>query len=59
MLHTSANKIAGLVVFLVPFVIPLLGIAAPSIFACTVATFAAVQEGHLIRTGSFGAAVGD
>lgn len=59
MLHTSANKVAGLVVFLVPFVIPLFGIAAPSIIACTVATFATVQEGHLIRTGSFSPAVGD
>ena len=52
--HTIANKAAGLVAFLVPFVIPLLGIGAPAIVACAVATFAAVQEGHLIRTGSFG-----
>ena len=57
--HTLANKVAGLVAFLVPFAIPLFGIAAPAIIACAVATFAAVQEGHLIRTGSFGAAVGD
>ena len=57
--HTVANKVAGLVAFLVPFVIPLFGIAAPSIIACTVATFAAVQEGHLIRTGSFSPAVRD
>ena len=59
MLHTSANKIAGLVAFLVPFAIPLLGVVSPAIIACVVATFAAIQEGHLIRTGSFGAAVGD
>ena len=57
--HTLANKVAGLVAFLVPLAIPLFGIAAPAIIACAVATFAAVQEGHLIRTGSFGAAVGD
>ena len=57
MLHTSANKVAGLVVFLVPFVVPLLGIATPAIIACAVATFAAVQEGHLIRMGSFDLAV--
>ena len=55
--HTIANKIAGLVVFLVPFAIPLLGITAPAIIACAVATFAAVQEGHVIRTGSFDLAV--
>lgn len=57
--HTVANKVAGLVAFLVPFAIPLFGITAPSTIACTVATFAAVQEGHLIRTGSFSPAVGD
>ena len=51
--HTIANKITGFVVFLVPFAIPLFGITAPAIIACAVATFAAVQEGHLIRTGAF------
>ena len=50
--HTIANKIAGLVAFLVPFAIPMLGVTMPAILACAVATFAAVQEGHLIRTGS-------
>ena len=49
--HTTANKVAGLVVFLVPLVIPPFGITAAAIIACAVATFAAVQEGHLIRTG--------
>ncbi len=57
--HTVANKVAGLVAFLVPLAIPLLGVVSPAIIACVVATFAAIQEGHLIRTGSFGAAVGD
>lgn len=57
--HTVANKIAGLVVFIVPFVIPFLGITMPAIIACAVATVAAVQEGHLIRTGSFEPAVRD
>ena len=49
--HTRANKVAGLAVFLVPFAIPLFGITAPATVACAVATFAAVQEGHYIRTG--------
>jgi CDP-diacylglycerol--glycerol-3-phosphate 3-phosphatidyltransferase len=52
MLHTSANKVAGLVAFLVPFAIPLFGITAPAVIACAVASFAAVQEGHPIRSGS-------
>ena len=55
--HTIANKVAGFVVFLVPFAIPLFGVTIPSIVACAVATSAAVQEGHLIRTGSFDPAV--
>ena len=50
--HTIANKAAGLVVFLVPFAIPLFGITTPAIIACVMATFAAIQEGHLIRLGS-------
>lgn len=50
MLHTTANKVAGFVTFLVPFAVPAFGIVAPSIPACVLATFAAVQEGHLIRT---------
>ena len=52
--HTIANKAAGLVAFLVPFTIPLLGVTVPAVVACTVATFAAVQEGHLIRTRTTG-----
>lgn len=49
--HTTANKAAGFVVFLVPFAIPTFGVVAPSIPACVVAAFAAIQEGHLIRMG--------
>ena len=49
--HTMANRVAGFVVFLVPFAIPLFGVTAPAIIACVVATFAAVQEGHFIRSG--------
>ena len=49
--HTVANKVAGIVVFLVPFTLPFLHIAIVAIPACAIATFAAVQEGHFIRTG--------
>lgn len=49
--HTAANKVVGLVVFLVPFAIPLVGVTTPAIIVCDIATFAAVQEGHFIRTG--------
>lgn len=49
--HTIANKVAGMAVFLVPFALPFFDIAIPAIPACAIATFAAVQEGHLIRSG--------
>lgn len=49
--HTTANKVAGLVTFLVPFAIPLVGITVPATIACAIATFAAIQEGRFIRMG--------
>lgn len=48
--HTTANKITGLLIFAS---IPLMLLAQSSLVAipaCAVATFAAVQEGHLVRT---------
>lgn len=49
-LHTKANKAAGFLIFASIPAIVLTGSALASIPACAVATFAAVQEGHLIRT---------
>lgn len=49
--HTTANKIAGFVVFLAPFALPFVNITLPATPACAIATFAAIQEGHVIRTG--------
>ena len=49
--HTTANKAAGFVIFLVPFALPFLDISIIAIPACAIATFAAFQEGHFIRTG--------
>lgn len=49
--HTIANKVAGVAVFLVPFALPFMDIAIPAIPACAIATFAAIQEGHFVRTG--------
>ena len=49
--HTAMNKITGALLFALPltvrFVEPLYGAAV----VCAAATFAAVQEGHFIRTG--------
>ena len=52
--HTAANKVTGLVLFLLPLTMELIDIQYTAPFACAVATFAAVQEGHLIRTGGVG-----
>ena len=54
-IHTVMNRITGFLLFLLPFVIgrlaSLRGSAIVMIAACSAATFAAIQEGHFIRTG--------
>ena len=47
--HTKANKLTGLLLFLA--VPTLFWSIVPIAFVAGVATFAAVQEGHFIRTG--------
>ena len=51
-LHTAANKAAGVLLFLLPLTFSRLDptVSVPPV--CAVATFAAIQEGHLIRTGA-------
>lgn len=51
MLHTVANKATGLLLFIFPVLIIFISISYAAIPVSIVATFAAVQEGHLIRTG--------
>ena len=51
--HTPANKATGILLFLLPMVILLEVIKVPyKVLVCLLATFAAIQEGHLIRTES-------
>ena len=53
--HTPANKATGILLFLLPMVILLEVIKVPYIvLVCLLATFAAIQEGHLTRTESKG-----
>lgn len=49
MLHTKANKLTGLLLFLFPLFMGFLNHAA--FFICVIATFAAIQEGYFIGTG--------
>lgn len=50
MLHTVTNKGAGFLLFMLPLLIGFVHANYIIIPVCAVATFAAIQEGHLIRT---------
>ena len=51
--HTIANKVTGVLLFVgVPLTV-FLELIVPMIVIAAVATFAAVQEGHLIRTNKY------
>lgn len=51
LLHTSANKLTGALLFLLPLSLGFLNIAYTAVPLCALASFAAIQEGHFIRTG--------
>lgn len=50
--HSWANRITGLLLFVLPFSIYVIDIKYFAAVVCLLATFAAVQEGYLIRTKS-------
>ena len=49
--HSVMNKATGALLFLLPLTIPVLPLKTSAIVVCAAATFAAIQEGHFIRTG--------
>ena len=49
--HTVMNKVTGILLFLLPLTLQALELIYIGAAVCTVASFAAVQEGHYIRTG--------
>ena len=49
--HTTMNKVTGVLLFIVPLTLSIVPLIYTGIPICSVATFAAVQEGHFIRTG--------
>ena len=53
MLHTIMNKVTGLLLFVLPLTVHFVDLKYTAIPVCTVATFAAIQEGHFIRTNRF------
>lgn len=50
--HTAMNKVAGVLLFLVPLTITLIELKYSGAFVAAAATLAAIQEGHLIRRGA-------
>ena len=50
-MHTVMNKVTGVLLFLLPMTLPVAELKYSASLVCTVATFAAVQEGYFIRTG--------
>lgn len=52
--HTVMNKVSGALLFILPLTFSILDLKYSAIVVCVVATLAAVQEGHYIRTGREG-----
>lgn len=50
--HTVMNKATGIALFLLPFTLSILDLKYSGMLVCALASFAAIQEGHLIRTGA-------
>ena len=49
--HTVMNKVTGAMLFLLPMTLPFAELKYSAAAVCCAATFAAVQEGYLIRAG--------
>lgn len=49
-LHTAMNKVTGVLLFALPLTITFIDLKYSGSFVSAIATFAAIQEGHLIRT---------
>ena len=51
-LHTVMNKVTGILLFVLPLTLTFVDLKYSGALVSAVATFAAIQEGHLIRTGT-------
>lgn len=51
-LHTVMNKVTGVMLFVLPLMLTFIDLKISGMIVSMVATFAAIQEGHLIRTGN-------
>ena len=48
--HSVMNKVTGVLLFCLPLTLSFIDLRYSAIAVCAIATFAAVQEGHFIRT---------
>ena len=49
--HSVMNKVTGAMLFIFPLTLSMINLKYSAAVVCSAATFAAVQEGHYIRTG--------
>lgn len=49
--HSVLNRLAGLMLFALPLTLPFIALRYNGCVVCGIATLAAIQEGHIIRTG--------
>ena len=52
-LHTKMNKSTGMLLFLLPLTLSFIDLKYSGAIVSAAAAFAAIQEGHLIRTGTW------
>ena len=49
-IHSLMNKVTGVLLFVLPLTLSFIDLRYSAMVVCIIATFAAVQEGHFIRT---------
>ena len=49
--HTVLNRFTGIMLFVMPLTMRFIELSISGSLVCAIATFAAIQEGHYIRTG--------
>lgn len=49
--HTVMNKVTGALLFALPLTLSMIQLKYSAVVVCLAATFAAIQEGHYIRSG--------
>ena len=58
-LHTVMNKVTGILLFVLPLTLTMIDLKYSGSFVCAAATFAAIHEGHYIRSGRSDAEVSE